>query len=306
MRTTSSRIAVLLLGGLLLNIAAYAQVELHVLGIAQDAGRPQLGCTKACCLERGKPRPRIPVVSLGITQADPSKSVLIEATPDIASQWGYLTTQNKGVEPSTIFVTHAHMGHYTGLLQLGREARNANGVSVFGHPTFIDFIATNQPWKQLVTLRNIIPVPISSGQVVEIGQVTIQALQVPHRDEISATYAYLIKGPSKTALFLPDIDKWEKWTLSIDSLVKKVDFAFLDATFFSSAELPGRNMSEIPHPLVEETLERSKNWSSETRQKIILTHFNHTNQLLQDESLISRTILSFGLRISRVGDRFLL
>ena len=147
---------------------------------------------------------------------------------------------------------------------------------------------------------------MNSGQVVEIGQVSIQALQVPHRDEISATYAYLIKGPSKTALFLPDIDKWEKWTLSIDSLVKKVDFAFLDATFFSSAELPGRNMSEIPHPLVEETLERSKNWSSETRQKIILTHFNHTNPLLQDEPLISRTILSLGLRISRVGDRFVL
>jgi pyrroloquinoline quinone biosynthesis protein B len=306
MRTTSSRIAVLLLGGLLLNIAAYAQVELHVLGIAQDAGRPQLGCTKACCVEEGKPRPRIPVVSLGITQADPSKSVLIEATPDISSQWGYLTAQNKGVEPSTIFVTHAHMGHYVGLLQLGREARNTNGVSVIGHPSFIDFIETNQPWKQLVTLRNIIPAPMNSGQVVEIGQVSIQALQVPHRDEISATYAYLIKGPSKTALFLPDIDKWEKWTLSIDSLVKKVDFAFLDATFFSSAELPGRNMSEIPHPLVEETLERSKNWSSETRQKIILTHFNHTNPLLQDESLISRTILSFGLRISRVGDRFVL
>jgi pyrroloquinoline quinone biosynthesis protein B len=306
MRTTSRRFTVLLLGGLLINSAAQAQVELHVLGIAQDAGRPQLGCTKACCVEEGKPRPRIPVVSLGITQSDPSKSVLIEATPDISSQWGYLTTRNKGVEPSTIFVTHAHMGHYSGLLQLGREARNANGVSVFGHPSFIDFIENNQPWKQLVTLRNIIPVPMNSGQVVEIGQVTIQALQVPHRDEISATYAYVINGPSKTALFLPDIDKWEKWTLSIDSLVKKVDFAFLDATFFSSAELPGRNMGEIPHPLVEETLERSKNWSSETRQKIILTHFNHTNPLIQDEPIISRTILSLGLRISRVGDRFVL
>jgi pyrroloquinoline quinone biosynthesis protein B len=205
-----------------------------------------------------------------------------------------------------IFVTHAHMGHYTGLLQLGREARNTNGVSVFGHPSFVNFIETNQPWKQLVTLRNIIPIQITSGQAVEIGQVTIRALQVPHRDEISATYAYLIKGPSKTALFLPDIDKWEKWTLSIDSLVKAVDFAFLDATFFSSAELPGRNMSEIPHPLVEETIARSKNWSSETRQKIILTHFNHTNPLLQDDSIIVRTILSLGLRISRVGDRFVL
>ena len=306
MIATSSRSLVLLLFGLLINIATYAQVELHVLGIVQDAGRPQLGCTKACCVEEGKARPRIPVVSLGVTQADASKAVLIEATPDIPSQWEYLTTQNKGVEPSMIFVTHAHMGHYTGLLQLGREARNTNGVSVFGHPSFVNFIETNQPWKQLVTLRNIIPIQITSGRAVEIGQVTIQALQVPHRDEISATYAYLIKGPSKTALFLPDIDKWEKWTLSIDSLVKSVDFAFLDATFFSSAELPGRNMSEIPHPLVEETIARSKNWSSETRQKIILTHFNHTNPLLQDDSLIARTILTLGLRISRVGDRFVL
>jgi hypothetical protein len=98
MRTTASRFTVLLLYGLLINSAAHAQVELHVLGIGQDAGRPQMDCTKACCVEEGKPRPRIPVVSLGITQNDPSKLVLIEATPGISSQWDYLTNQNKGVE----------------------------------------------------------------------------------------------------------------------------------------------------------------------------------------------------------------
>lgn len=301
-----SRITLLLLSWLLINIVANAQVELHVLGITQDAGRPQLGCTNACCIEEGKPRPRIPVVSLGVTQSDPSNAILIEATPDISWQWGYLTARNKGIEPSTIFITHAHMGHYTGLLQLGREARNTKGVVVFGHPSFIDFIQNNQPWRQLVNLRNIKPVPMDSGQSVEIGQVLIQSLQVPHRDEISATYAYLIKGPTKTALFLPDIDKWEKWAVSIDSLVQKVDFAFIDATFFKSTELQGRNMREIPHPLVEETIERSKKWSKETRQKIILTHFNHTNPLLQDEPQISRIINKLGLRISRVGDCFLL
>ena len=107
MLTLFIRTPVLLIGGLLYTIVATAQVELHVQGITQDAGRPQLGCTKACCVEDGKPRPRIPVVSLGITQADPSKAVLIEATPDISSQWSYLTTQNKGVEPSMIFVTQA-------------------------------------------------------------------------------------------------------------------------------------------------------------------------------------------------------
>jgi hypothetical protein len=77
MRTTSSRFTFLLLGGLLIHVSAYAQVEMHVLGIAQDAGRPQLGCTKACCVEEGKPRPRIPVVSLGITQAEPSKQEVL-------------------------------------------------------------------------------------------------------------------------------------------------------------------------------------------------------------------------------------
>jgi hypothetical protein len=98
MRTTSSRFTFLLLGALLINVASQAQVELHVLGIAQDAVTPQLGCTKACCMEEGKPRPRISVVSLGVIQSDPSKLVLIEATPGISSQWDYLTNQNKGVE----------------------------------------------------------------------------------------------------------------------------------------------------------------------------------------------------------------
>ena len=112
--------------------------------------------------------------------------------------------------------------------------------------------------------------------------------------------------PVKKMLLLPDIDKQEKWSLSIDSLVKTVDFAFIDATFYSSAELPGRNMSEIPHPLVEETIECAKKWSIEIRQKIILTHFNHTNPLLDDDNVFSRSILSLGLRVARVGDRFLL
>ena len=109
MRTTASRFTFLLFGALLINSAALAQVEHHVLGIAQDARRPKLGCTKYCCLEEGRSRPRIPVVSLGITQSDPSKSVLIEANPDIASQWEYLTTQNKGVE-SHIFRTILSLG----------------------------------------------------------------------------------------------------------------------------------------------------------------------------------------------------
>ncbi|MFM7672581.1 MAG: MBL fold metallo-hydrolase [Bacteroidota bacterium] len=287
-------------------LSGWSQVELQVLGIMQDAGLPQLGCVKSCCVSDGKPRERVPVVSLGIIQSDVQKGVLIEATPDVVTQWQRFTQRNQGVEPSSIFITHAHMGHYGGLLQLGREARNTKGVAVYGHSTLIDFLQRDQPWKQLVTLQNINLKPIPERESIRIGAVSIQALRVPHRDEISATYAYLLEGPNKRILFLPDIDKWEKWSVSIDSLVGQVDYAFLDATFFDGNELPNRKLSEIPHPTVRETMERAASWPLSVRQKVYLIHFNHTNRLLQENSSASLEVKQVGFRIARVGERLAL
>ena len=267
-----------------------------------SAGLPQLGCAKSCCVQEGKPRERVPVVALGITQSDSKQGVLIEATPDIGSQWQRFMLINQGIEPSSIFITHAHMGHYSGLLQLGREARNTKGVTVYGHPTLIDFLQRDQPWKQLVALNNILPKPIRDRETIQIGQLSIRALVVPHRDEISATYAYILEGPTKRALFLPDIDKWEKWTVTIDSLLQQVDVAFLDATFFDGSELPGRNLSEIPHPTVRETMERAQSWPHSVLQKVHLIHFNHTNPLLQEGSIAYKNLAAFGFQLSRVGD----
>lgn len=301
MLQSSKRIILIVAIHCLSPIWGWSQVQLQVLGITQDAGLPQLGCVKTCCVRNGKPRERISVVSLGITQSDPSKGVLIEATPDITIQWQQFRQINQGVEPSSIFITHAHMGHYVGLLQLGREARNTKDVAVYGHPTLIDFLQRDQPWKQLITLKNILPEPILVGSSKAIGELSIKAIQVPHRDEISATNAYLIKGPSKTALFLPDIDKWEKWDRSIDSLVRSVDYAFLDATFFDETELPGRNLAEIPHPTVRETMVRAKSWPMSVRQKVYLIHFNHTNPLLQKGSEAYRTVIDFGFKIADIG-----
>lgn len=281
----------------------WSQVQLQVLGITQDAGMPQLGCAKSCCVQDGTPRERVPVVSLGIIQSDPGKGMLIEATPDMVGQWQRFQQINHGVEPSSIFITHAHMGHYGGLMQLGREARNTNGVAVYGHPTLIDFLQRDQPWKQLITLNNIRPLPVQDKEAIQIGQLSIQALVVPHRDEISATYAYILEGPNKRALFLPDIDKWEKWSLSIDSLMRQVDVAFLDATFFDGSELPNRKLSEIPHPTVRETMAKAKDWPLSIRQKVYLIHFNHTNPLLQKDSPAQQEVRRFGFRIAQVGER---
>ena len=136
-------------------LCSWSQVELHVLGITQDAGLPQLGCAKSCCVQEGKPHERVPVVALGITQSDSKQGVLIEATPDIGSQWQRFMLINQGIEPSSIFITHAHMGHYAGLLYFGKEALGKKDIRVYAMPKMKNFLINNGPWSQLVTNQNI-------------------------------------------------------------------------------------------------------------------------------------------------------
>ena len=81
-------------------------------------------------------------------------------------------------------------------------------------------------------------------------------------------------------LFIPDIDKWSKWQRDIVQEVAKVDYALLDATFYQNGEIPNRNMSEIPHPFMEETMRLFE--KSPDKRKIKFIHFNHTNRILRE------------------------
>ena len=45
---------------------------------------------------------------------------MIDATPDFAEHLHLLTNNNERALKG-IFITHAHIGHYTGLMHLGRE-----------------------------------------------------------------------------------------------------------------------------------------------------------------------------------------
>ena len=285
----------------------HAQVVVHVLGTAQDAGRPQAGCVMSCCVnDHGQPMPHEPVVSLGVVGGAKAPAVLVEATPDLTQQWNVLTSLHAGVAPKNILITHAHMGHYTGLMFLGREAMNSHSVQVHGSARLCAFLAMDQPLKQLVDLQNIWPQTLVPGDFLLFDTFRVSALSVPHRDEVSDTYAYLIIGPQKTLLFVPDIDKWNHWTLSLDSLLDHVDYALLDATFYSAKELPGRNMDEIPHPFVIETMQKAKHWDAEKRAKVHLIHYNHSNPLLDPKSEESQAVLAFGFGLCRTGDTFAL
>jgi pyrroloquinoline quinone biosynthesis protein B len=190
-------------------------------------------------------------------------------------------------------------------MYLGKEAVNETEVSVFAMPKMSSFISNNGPWSQLVTNRNIVLQPLVANQAISLSPtLQVTPFLVPHRDEYSETVGYLIEGPHKKALFIPDIDKWNRWELDLATELKKVDYAFLDATFYSAKELGNRDMSQIPHPSVLETIQTLKDFSMEERAKVIFTHFNHTNPLLDSTSEATKKVLALGFKIGRIHDRF--
>jgi pyrroloquinoline quinone biosynthesis protein B len=282
-------IYILLLGCFFSYSYAADQPFIIVLGIAQDGGYPQMGCTKKCCAPAwANDSLQRYVVSLALVDSSAKKWWLFEATPDIKYQLQefYTITKHKyNYLPDGIFITHAHIGHYTGLMQLGREVMNTNEVPVYVLPRMAAFLETNGPWSQLVNIKNIVINRLKADSVITLNDnIKIETFTVPHRDEYSETAGFKIITKNKTYLFIPDIDKWEQWDRNIITEVKSVDIALLDGTFFSSDELPGRDMSKVPHPTVTKTMELFKNEDSATKAKIYFIHLNHTNPLIWDST----------------------
>jgi pyrroloquinoline quinone biosynthesis protein B len=306
MRTPSFLLLFLfLLPGLAKFVSAQPGVELLVLGQVQDGGSPHAGCRKACCRER---MPDRRVCSLGLLDRDAGKAWLLEATPDIAMQMKDLSVargDTARVPVDGILLTHAHIGHYSGLMFLGREAMGTKNVPVYAMPRMKKFLEGNGPWSQLVTLHNIGLVELQEDRAQPLSaNVSITPWRVPHRDEFSETVGFLIQGPLKKALFIPDIDKWALWPRKLAEVLEEVDYAFLDGTFYDASEVGHRDIREIPHPLVTETMALLDPLPGAMRNKVVFIHLNHTNPLLNPNSPESLDVLRRGYRIARLGDRF--
>ncbi|MDP2524932.1 MBL fold metallo-hydrolase [Maribacter dokdonensis] len=288
---------------------AIEETAIVVLGNVQDAGSPQIACKKECCADLFEhPDSQRRVVSLGLVDAEHHKSYMFEATPDIAQQMKMLTQFNaKGTNEvvNGIFLTHAHIGHYTGLMYLGKEAMDARETPVYVMPKMEDFLLTNGPWDQLVKRKNVQLHKMVEQVAIQLSdKISVTPIVVPHRDEYSETVGYHIKGPNKSALFIPDIDKWDKWDKNIIEEIQNVDYAFIDATFYSGKEINNRDIDEIPHPFVIESLEKFKGLTDMEKSKIVFIHFNHTNPLLNPESEESKFVLEQGFKIGRLNDVF--
>lgn len=274
-----------------------------ILGTLQDGGSPHIGCEKDCCKKTDTNKK---VVSLGIIDPASEKKFIIEATPDITSQIKILNEYAGNTNPiDGILLSHAHIGHYSGLMYLGKEAKNAKNIPVYTMPKMKLFLVNNGPWSQLVNLKNIQLMEIFDKKEFSLSnQIKIIPYQVPHRDEFSETIGFKIIGPNKSALFIPDIDKWGKWDTDIIEMIKNVDYAFIDGTFWDPSELNNRNMAEIPHPLIKESMLKFINIPTSEKDKIWFIHLNHTNPVLIPSSKEFQELSSKGFHVATIKQVF--
>lgn len=283
-------------------LIAFNQVNstysLKVLGVVQDGGLPHLGSNKLCCENIEQKRY---VTSIMLINNENKESYLFDASPDINEQLNFM---GDGIKKNLkgIFLTHAHIGHYTGLMYFGREALNSKSINVYAMPRMKKFLEQNGPWSQLISLQNILITEINNNFKLSIDpNVIIQPIEVPHRAEFSETVGYKIYGPNKKVLFIPDIDKWYLWEKSIIDEIKQVDYALIDATFYDSKEINYRDVSEIPHPFVVESMELFDAVKLEEKNKIFFIHLNHTNPLLDKSSDQYKFVKDKGYNIAEEG-----
>ncbi len=282
------------------------EASIVVLGTAQDGGYPQAGCKKDCCkaIREGKRRGQF-VASIAIVDPVAGKKWIIDAGPDFPGQMELLDSvlpSAGGKLPNGIFLTHGHIGHYTGLMFLGREVIGASGVPVFALPRMRKLLVENAPWSQLTTIGNISITTLKADSTIQLSDsIFITPFLVPHRGEFTETAGFRITGPKFNVIYIPDIDRWETWEMKIEEVIATCDVALLDGTFFDGNELPGRNIAEVPHPFVAASMKRFASLPEMEKKKVFFIHMNHTNPLHDPASSASLKLNSAGFRSAKQG-----
>ena len=286
-------------------IAQESVVEAVVLGSAQDGGVPHAGCYKDHCeAARNNPNLRRRSPSVALIDHGEKKIFVLDAGPDFDEQLEDLPQEyRKGRNPvDGIFLTHGHIGHYTGLMFLSRPIMATEKLPVYCSASMAGFLRTNGPWSLAVELGNIELIVVKPWEPIKLTpNLTITPVPVPHRNEITDTLAFIANGPKQSLLYMPDIDRWEKLETPVEKLVQQVDYSLLDASFYSPDELPGRDMSKIPHPLVVDTMNRLQQIVTDGLAKVIFIHLNHSNLLLDADGVKLKELRERGFEIADDG-----
>ena len=277
-----------------------SSADLMILGTAQDGGFPHTGCFDKCCKSVDNREKRL-ISSIAIIDKKTNDCWIIDITPDFKNQIKLIKdflSINCVPKIRGIFLTHAHIGHYIGLLQLGKEVMNLKEIPVYAMGRMKSFLENNAPFNFLIESGNILINNIENHSEIELFDlVQIAPFEVPHRNELSETVGYKIRSKTKSVIYIPDIDAWDAWDRDILDVVRKNDLLFLDGTFYDENEIHHRDVLKIPHPFISESLKIFSKLADVDRQKIFFTHFNHTNPILNRASLEAKFLRNNGFNI---------
>jgi pyrroloquinoline quinone biosynthesis protein B len=274
-----------------------AGTKLIVLGSGQDGGIPHAGCyCRACERARENEVCKRLAPSIAIYDERAGFCYLIDASPDLQPQIDMIRAEihhvSRGgkVPISGILLTHAHIGHYTGLLLLGREVLGEKDVPVYCTRRMREFLSLSRPFSLLVENRNISLQEVKPGRALDLDGVAFTPVGVPHRGEITDAVGYVIEA-DKRVMYIPDTDHW---TDGIIRQMARSDIGLVDGTFYSRDEVPW--FEDVPHPPIEETLRALRGADAE----IYFTHINHTNPANVDGTE-RRHIESRGFKLAHDG-----
>lgn len=259
----------------------------EVLGIAQDAGVPHLGCRCDRCEVARKSTEARRTASALLLESDGNR-YLFDATPDLPTQIAAV--------PDGVFLTHAHLGHLPGLLYFGREAADAADLTVYCTAGLADLIRENATFSALVAEDCIDLREVGDQSTVAAGNVDVTAKTVTHREAFpTGTLSYGIDGPHRSLYYVSDVDEW---TEDVIAEIARADVALVDGTFWSVDELD--RVAEVPHPPIRDSMDAFDDF--ETR--VIFTHLNHTNPVLDPDSPERERLEDRGYGVAAAGQRF--
>jgi pyrroloquinoline quinone biosynthesis protein B len=257
-------------------------VKVTILGSGQDGGLPQFGAGHSND-RRARDGDLPERTSATVLVETGEHRLLLDAGPDLRVQWW----PYEGL-PDAIALTHAHMGHYVGLVHLGEESANAEGIVLFVTEQMDRFLQMHEPWASLVESGSLVP---AVGTDHRWEGMTIRLIPVPHRSELTDTAAISV---DERVLYVPDIDDWHGWPDARDTIARH-DLAILDGTFWDRSEL--ERFQDVPHPPVPETLRLVDGLST----RVVLSHLNHTNPLCDPTSAEGRQVTEAGVEVAYDG-----
>jgi pyrroloquinoline quinone biosynthesis protein B len=287
-------------------------VSVTILGTAQDGGIPQAGCSCRRCLDAHIDlKLRKYPVSLGILGVDGTKHI-IEITKNLSEQLVIWTPdKNELFIPETVSITHLHLGHVEGIGQLGKPVMGLREVDVYLSPKNKDVFDNRSDIVLMEDEGNIRTHSKNFYHPFEPKDgcgFSLQFIPIPHRSELGDNAAIIIKAEGKSILFMPDQDSWSD-TLDYHSKENIRDFlkmfdideALIDGTFWNMNELPRRDISKIPHPTIQETIQLLGS-KREGDPEISFLHLNHSNPVNDLGSEQRKVVEENGWKISEIGD----